>query len=218
MSDITAYLPQCFSLTGSIATGKSSVAAMLETMGAHIIDTDLIAREVVEPGRPALREIEELFGKDAINPDGTLDRKWVRDRIIRDPGERNRLNAITHPRIQGVVMERIELYGGMKDGMPVIVDVPLLYESGWDRFFPLVILVYTPVPVQVRRLMERDGLDQRTAELTIAVQMNIDEKKAKARFVIDNSGSRVETGKQVEKVFGELLRMIRQGVGNHEKR
>lgn len=216
MATMADYLSRCFSLTGSIATGKSSVAAMLEGLGAHIVDTDLIAREVVEPGSPALREIEEAFGTEAINPDGTLNRQWVRGRIIRDPGERGRLNGITHPRIQRIVMERIELFGGMKVGMPVIIDVPLLYETGWDRLFPRVILVYAPVPVQVRRLMARDGLDRRTAELTVAAQMDIEEKKAKARFVIDNSGSRQETGKQVEKVFAELLGMIREGGAGHE--
>lgn len=217
MSSKHEYLSQSFSLTGSIATGKSSVAAMLEGLGAHIIDTDLIAREVVEPGRPALREIEGLFGKEAINSDGTLNRQWVRDRIIRDPGERNRLNGITHPRIQRIVMERIERYGGMRDGMPLIVDVPLLYEIGWDQLFPRVILVYAPVAVQVRRLMDRDGLDLRTAELTVAAQMSIEEKKAKARFVIDNSGSRTETGKQVEAIFAVLLRMIREGGSGNEE-
>ena len=81
----------------------------------------------------------------------------------------------------------------MNDGMPVIIDVPLLYESGWDRFFPDAILVYAPVPVQVERLMARDRLDRRTAELTIAAQMGIEEKKEKARFVIDNSGTLEET-------------------------
>lgn len=216
MSAINQYPLQSFSLTGSIATGKSSVAAMLEAMGAHIVDTDLIAREVVEPGRPALGEIQALFGKEAINPDGTLNRKWVRDRIIRDPEERNRLNAVTHPRIQRIVMEEIERYGGLKDGMPLVVDVPLLYEIGWDRLFPRVILVYTPVHLQVRRLMDRDGLDRRTAELTVAAQMDIEEKKAKARFVIDNSGSRLETGRQVETIFPELLRMIREGGSENE--
>ncbi|MBN1497265.1 MAG: dephospho-CoA kinase [Spirochaetes bacterium] len=211
MSADTAYRSQCFSLTGSIATGKSFVAHLLEGLGAHIVDTDLIAREVVEPGRPALREIAELFGGEALQQDGTLNRKWVREKIISDPAARAGLNDITHPRIQEIVRERIESFGCMKDGMPVIVDVPLLFETGWDRLFPRVILVYAPVPVQIRRLMERDGLDRSAAERTVAAQMDIEKKRSMALFVIDNSGSREETGRQAAALFAELLRLIREG-------
>jgi dephospho-CoA kinase len=205
------YLSLCFALTGSISTGKSAVAEMLTGMGAHLVDTDRIAREVVEPGRPALAEIEEAFGKDVLNPDGTLNRERVRDVIIRDRDKRNLLNGITHPRIQRIVLERIETHGMSGDGMPVIIDVPLLYETGWDRLFSRVILAYAPVPVQIRRLMERDRLDLRTAEITVAAQMDIEEKKSRARFVIDNSGTLEETRVQVERLFAELLRTIKEG-------
>ena len=201
-------IKNCFALTGTIATGKSVVAAMLADLGAHIIDTDLIARQVVEPGRPALIEIEEVFGKEAVNHDGTLNREKVRDRIIRDPGMRNKLNGITHPRINQIVMDGIASYNRLHDGMPIIIDVPLLYESGWDKLFPDAILVYAPEPVQIERLMERDRLDRRTAELTIAAQMSIEEKKGKARFIIDNSGTLDETRKQVIKLFDQLCMMI----------
>lgn len=201
-------MKNCFALTGSIGTGKSAVAGMLAEMGAHIIDTDRIAREVVEPGGTALGEIAECFGREALNPDGTLNREAVRGRIIRDPGKREKLNSITHPRINAIVMERIGSYSRMGDGMPIIIDVPLLYESGWDRLFPEAILVYAPVPVQIERLMKRDRLDRRTAELTIAAQMSIEEKKGRARFVIDNSGSLDETNEQVKKLFGLLKDII----------
>lgn len=202
------YFKNCFALTGTIATGKSVVAAMLADLGAHIIDTDLIARQVVEPGRPALHEIEKVFGKGAINPDGTLNREKVRDRIIRDPGLRDKLNGITHPRINQIVMERIALHFRLNDGMPIIIDVPLLYESGWDKQFPDAILVYAPEPVQIERLMDRDELDRRTAELTIAAQMSIEEKKGKARFIIDNAGTIDETRKQVKRLFEQLCVII----------
>jgi dephospho-CoA kinase len=197
-------LKNCFALTGAISTGKSVVASMLAEMGAHIIDTDLIAREVVEPGQPALRDIEEYFGKDAINTDGTLNREKVRDQIIRDPEKRNKLNGFTHPRINQIVMERIGSYNRMNDGMPIIIDVPLLYESGWDKFFPEAILIYVPVPTQIERLMARDRLDRHTAELTIAAQMSIEDKKGKARFIIDNTGSLDETRRQVAGLFEKL--------------
>lgn len=204
----TDYLKKCFALTGTIGTGKSAVAAVLAELGAHIIDTDLIARQVVEPGQPALLEIEKIFGTEAVNPDGTLNREKVRDRIIRDPGMRNKLNGITHPRINRIVMERIESYNRQNDGMPIIIDVPLLYESGWDKLFPDAIVVYAPETVQIERLMQRDGLDRRTAELTIGAQISIEEKKGKARFLIDNSGSLEDTRKQVIRLFAQLRAMI----------
>jgi dephospho-CoA kinase len=178
---------------------------MLAALGAHIIDTDLIARDVVAPGEPALQEIAAMFGAEVINPDGTLDRAKVRERIIRDPQMRLELNAISHPRILGIVTDRIGEYRCTGDGMPIIVDVPLLYESGWDRSFIDSILVYAPVPVQVARLMKRDNLDLRTAELTISAQMGIEEKKKRARHIIDNSGTLAETRTQVEKLFTVLL-------------
>jgi dephospho-CoA kinase len=204
----TDYLKKCFALTGTIGTGKSAVAAVLAELGAHIIDTDLIARQVVEPGQPALLEIVKMFGTEAVNPDGTLNREKVRDCIIRDPGMRNKLNGITHPRINRIVMERIESYNRQNDGMPIIIDVPLLYESGWDKLFPDAIVVYAPETVQIERLMQRDGLDRRTAELTIGAQISIEEKKGKARFLIDNSGSLEDTRKQVIRLFAQLRAMI----------
>ncbi len=197
-------MKNCFALTGAISTGKSVVALMLADMGAHIVDTDLIAREVVQPGQPALREIEEFFGKAVINPDGTLNREKVRDQIIRDSEKRNKLNSMTHPRINQIVMERIGSFNRMNDGMPIIIDVPLLYESGWDKFFPDAILVYVPVTVQIERLMARDRLDRPTAELTVKAQMSIEDKKDKARFLIDNSGSLDDTRKQVAALFEKL--------------
>ena len=105
-------------------------------------------------------------------------------------------------------MERIAGYSRLNDGMPIIIDVPLLYESGWDRFFPDAILVYAPVPVQAERLMDRDRLDRQTADLTISAQMSIEEKKGKARFVIDNSGSLENTKKLVEALFLDLRAII----------
>jgi dephospho-CoA kinase len=197
-------LRNCFALTGAISTGKSVVASMLAGMGAHIIDTDLIAREVVEPGQPALREIEDYFGKDVINPDGTLNREKVRDQIIRDTEKRNKLNGFTHPHINRIVMERIGYFNRLNDGMPIIIDVPLLYESGWDRLFPDAILVYVPTQIQIERLMKRDHLDRHTAKLTIAAQMSIEDKKGKARFVIDNSGTLAETRRQLVELFEKL--------------
>jgi len=194
----------CVALTGSIATGKSAVAKMLQDLGAHLIDTDRIAREVVEPGSEALSEIVASFGPDALNADGTLNREWVRSAIIRDPSLRERLNRITHPRIQEVVIRRIKEYQRRGDGMPIVIDVPLLYEAGWDRFFNATIVVYAPREIQIQRLMARDRIDRNTAEQTVAAQMDVEEKKKKAFYVVDNSGTIDETRRQVERLFDSL--------------
>ncbi len=197
-----------FALTGGIGTGKSTVARLFSSLGAHIIDTDLIAREVVEPGKPAYLEVAEYFGEKVLNRDGSLDRELIRDKIIRDQALRDKLNSITHPRISAVVEDRIAEYRQKGDGMPIIVDVPLLYEVGWDRLFPRVILAYAPVPIQIRRLMERDRLSREIAELTLTVQMSIEEKKKKASYIIDNSGTQEKTLAQVEALFGILKNEI----------
>ena len=204
MADKENFLRKCFALTGSIGTGKSTVALILAELGAHILDTDLIAREVVEPGEPALDEIREFFGERVINDDGTLNRELLREEIIRDPQSREKLNSITHPRINSVVFDRIRRFNSLEDGNPVIVDVPLLFESGWDRMLPRIILVYVPIEVQIERLMDRDNLDRDTAGLTVAAQMSIEDKKDKASFIIDNSGTLAETRKQTEEVFRSI--------------
>jgi dephospho-CoA kinase len=197
-----------FALTGGIGTGKSTVAKLFFDFGAHIIDTDLIAREIVEPGKPAYLEVAEYFGEKVLNRDGTLNRELLRDRIIRDQAVRDKLNSITHPRISAVVADRIAAHQRENDGMPIIVDVPLLYEVGWDRLFPRVILAYAPVSIQVMRLMERDKLNRDTAELTIAAQMSIEEKKKRAKYIIDNSGTPEETNLQVKSLFEILMKEI----------
>jgi len=200
---ITELLSRCFALTGGIATGKSTVAKMLAEKGCRIVDTDLIAREVVEPGTPGLADIAEKFGKDVLNVDGTLNREAMRDLIIRDPEKRNILNGITHPRINDRVLELIGEHSA-KGSMPIIIDVPLLFEAGWHKIFSTVILVYVPVPVQVERLMARDRLTREMAEKTLTFQMGIEEKRKLATYVIDNSGTVGETARRVDELFGKI--------------
>ncbi|HPA70984.1 MAG TPA: dephospho-CoA kinase [Spirochaetota bacterium] len=200
MNDI---LSRCFALTGGIATGKSTVAKMLAEKGCHIVDTDLIAREVVEPGTPGLTEIAEKFGAGVLNGDGTLDREAMRQLIIHDPEKREVLNGITHPRINEIVFNQIKKHYA-KDSLPIIIDVPLLFEAGWHTIFGTVILVYVPVAVQVERLMARDGLARQMAEKTLTFQMGIEEKRKLATYVIDNSGTLDATSRQVEELFGKL--------------
>lgn len=196
-------LTRCYALTGGIATGKSTVAKMLAEKGCHIVDTDLIAREVVEPGTPALVEIAEKFGTGLLNPDGTLNREAMRELIIHNAEKRDVLNGITHPRINEKVQEQIRDHSA-KDRMPIIIDVPLLFEAGWHKIFSTVILVYVPVAVQMERLMARDRLTRHMAEKTLTFQMGIDEKRKLAMYIIDNSGSLDETGRRVDELFRKL--------------
>jgi len=203
-NETIAFLNSCTGLTGSIASGKSTVAKMLTDRGGHLIDTDLIAREVVEPGMPALDKIHEAFGDRVINDDGSLNREELRHIIIHDSDKRNNLDSIIHPHINEMVLIKLQGFMENDNGMPVFVDVPLLYETGWDRFFHGAVLVYVTEEVQLHRLMERDNLDEKTARATMATQMALEEKKTRAAYVIDNSGTLDETERQVDSLFSEL--------------
>lgn len=188
-------------LTGGIACGKSTVARMLVSRGARLVDADQIAREVVLPGSPALDEIASRFGPGVIQADGTLHRKKLGEIIFRDPEARKALESITHPRIRAIMRERMERYHREHPSGLVVVDVPLLYESGLDKMFEEVMVVYIPQELQIERLMQRDGLSREQAESRIRSQMPIEEKKRRADYVIDNSGDLAETEAQVEEFW-----------------
>lgn len=186
-------------LTGGIGSGKSMVASMFTQLGADVIDADRLAREVVEPGQPALKEIATAFGKDILLPDGRLDRGKLGRMIFADPVARGKLNAITHPRIR----ERMDAEIAARRSRPgvLVVDIPLLYENDRTRAVETVIVVWVDAKTQLRRLQERDGLSVEEARQRIAAQMPLDEKRARADVVIDNSGSREKTRRQVEAVY-----------------
>jgi dephospho-CoA kinase len=186
-------------LTGGIGSGKSMVASMFAQLGADVIDADQLAREVVEPGQPALEEIATAFGQDILLRDGRLDRGKLARIIFADPVARGTLNAITHPRIR----ERIdaEITARRSRRGVLVVDIPLLYENDRTRAVETVIVVWVDATTQLRRLQERDGLSVEEARQRIAAQMPLDEKRARADVVIDNSGSRENTRRQVEAVY-----------------
>jgi dephospho-CoA kinase len=204
MTDKKKLIKNTTALTGGIATGKSTVAGILSELGAQLIDTDRLAREIVEPGTPVLERIAEVFGREYILPDNTLNREMMRNLIIKDTGKRNTLNSITHP----AIMERVNLQlaeYSSKNIEPVIIDVPLLFETGWDRYFSKIILVYAPPSLQIERLMKRDGIDRETAGTTLKAQMPVDEKRTKSDFIIDNSGALEKTREQVRLIFSEII-------------
>jgi len=186
-------------LTGGIGSGKSMVAQMFARLGAVVIDADQLAREVVEPGQPALQEIAVTFGPDVILPDGSLDRPKLAGIIFADPVERAKLDAITHPRIRALMDEQIKVRRS-GPGL-VIADIPLLYENGLTNTVEAVIVVWVDPTTQLQRIRQRDGLSAEAARQRIAAQMPLDAKRARADHVIDNSGSRDNTRRQVEAIY-----------------
>lgn len=187
-------------LTGGIACGKSTVSGMLEARGAAIVDADRIARDVVLPGQPALQDIREAFGDDVLLADGTLNRKALGAVVFGDEAARRKLEAILHPRIRAEMARQMADWNEREPGRLVVVDIPLLYESGLDKRFDFeeIIVVYVPREVQLERLMKRDGLSSEAAEQRLDAQMPIERKKELADVVIDNSGSLEQTEAQVE--------------------
>jgi len=192
-------------LTGSIATGKSTVSAMFAHEGARVIDADLLSREVVLPGQPAYAKIVEEFGSQLVLEDGSLDRKALGAIVFADPARRKRLEEITHPAI-GARQQRI-LSVLDEEGFEGIVlwDAALLFESGGVAKMDRVVVVFADPETERKRLMERDGLSLADARARIASQMPIADKALLADHVIDNSGTRGETERQVRAVHGALL-------------
>jgi len=192
-------------LTGSIATGKSTVSRMFAHLGARVLDADQLAREVVMPGQPAYLKIVEEFGPQVVQEDGTLDRKALGAIVFADPGKRKRLEEITHPAI-GLRQQRIlsvldeEAFEGI-----VIWDVALLFETGGVARMDRVVVVATDPDTELARLMARDSLPEDAARARIASQMPVAEKAKRAHYVIDNSGTRPDTERQVKAVYEALL-------------
>jgi dephospho-CoA kinase len=198
--------PFLLAVTGGIASGKSTVSRILEEMGAPLVDLDVLARKVVEPGKPAFLEIMHFFGPTVLDPSGRLDRKRLSDLVFRDPLKRKKLEGFTHPRIFEEMDRRIQEIAVARPGGIIQVAVPLLFENGLEVRFHKVLLVYAPREVQVQRLMARDGISREAAESILDAQLPMDEKIGKADFVIYNQGTFDEMRRQVEKVWGEIQR------------
>lgn len=183
-------------LTGGIASGKSLVASYLEKQGIPVVDADKLARQVVEPGEPALAQIVATFGKNVLQADGTLDRKQLGAIIFGDEQKRERLNQIVHPAVRQLMKKQADLYE--QRGYPrVVLDIPLLYESNLFHMVNQVWLVYVDEATQLRRLIERDGSTETEAKQRIAAQMPLTAKKAQADVLIDNNGTKENTYRQV---------------------
>ena len=188
-------------LTGGIASGKSTVSAILRELGAVVIDADELARDVVARGTPGLAAVVEEFGPDLLTHEGDLDRAAMGALVFTDEAARRRLEAIIHP----LVFERIvALEGEAPAGAVVVHDIPLLAESGRADTFDAVIVVEAPEEVQVERMTRDRGWTEADARSRIAAQATAEDRRAVATYLVENSGSREELRRQVEKIYAEL--------------
>ncbi|WP_035743004.1 dephospho-CoA kinase [Parafrankia elaeagni] len=189
-------------LTGGIGSGKSAVSECLVRHGAHLVDADRIAREVVEPGSSGLAAVAEAFGPDVLTPDGSLDREALGRVVFADEKSRRRLEAITHPLIRAEMARRIA--AAPADAV-VIHDVPLLVESSRRPGYDLIVVVETPRELRLERLARR-GLPADQAEARMAAQATDEQRRAVADILVDNSGTLDDLQARVAEVWQELLR------------
>jgi dephospho-CoA kinase len=197
-------------LTGGIASGKSAVSAMLEAAGVPVIDADRLAREVVEPGRPAFDEIVAAFGREVVGADGRLDRARLGAIVFADPEARRRLEAIVHPRVFEAERAALAELARTRPGSVAVVDAALLLESGNHRWMDAVVLVAAPRETQIARLMARNGLARPEAEARLAAQWPLEAKRAYADYEIDNGGSLDRTRRQVAELVAALEARARE--------
>lgn len=190
-------------LTGGIGSGKSAVAGLLAGHGAVIVDADLLARRAVEPGTPGLARIVEEFGPGVLTPEGELNRPMLGGIVFSDPRARERLNAIVHPEVRrlSAAAER-----AADPGAIVVHVIPLLVETGQQELFDLIVVVDVDTATQLRRVAERDGLDEDQTRARIAAQASRQERLAVADLVIDNSGTFSELAARTSELWERLRR------------
>jgi dephospho-CoA kinase len=193
--------PFILGLTGGIASGKTAAADRLESLGAILVDTDLISREVVEPGQPALTQIEQHFGPEVIQEDGHLNRAALRERVFKDPNERQWLEALLHPLIRQTTLER-----ALSAESPIaVVVVPLLFESGHYQEIDASLVIDVPVELQRQRTLSRDGVSEAQVDSILAAQMDRQSRIDKADYVISNTGTLDELYSEVDALYHQLI-------------
>ena len=192
-------------LTGGIASGKSTVSAMLAERGAEIIDADRIAREIVMPGLPAWCKIREHFGPEVLYADGTIDRQALADVVFSDPAKLALLNEITHPPIFERIAERLEDLGAKE--VVVVLDAALLLETAMGAGTDLIVVVHSPKEIQLQRL-EAKGMGAEHAQARVGAQLGEAERLRQADVVIDNDGTLEQLGRQVDQLWAGLQRRL----------
>jgi len=195
-------------VTGGIASGKSLVLNTFMNLGAFVIDCDLLSREAVIPCTKAWWKILAVFGKDILRNNLEIDRKKLGAIVFNDSGKRKILEQIIHPEVRRKCTERIEAIKKMAPHAIVVIDVPLLIETGVQKEFDTVIVVYANADTQIRRLMERDGITKAEARKMVELQIPLAEKRTFAEYIINNDGTREETETQVKKLFEAISSCI----------
>ncbi|SES97657.1 MULTISPECIES: dephospho-CoA kinase [Marinobacter] len=195
--------PAVIGLTGGIGSGKSTVAKMFGALGVHWVDADIVAREVVEPGSPALARIAEHFGDHILQPDGNLDRAALRTIVFRDANEREWLEALLHPTIRDELARQLQ--PDHYDLPYVLLVSPLLLETDQHTLATSAIVVDVPVETQIDRTMSRDDNDREQVERIIAAQMPREHRLSRADYVIRNDQPLAEVEKQVQELHKQLL-------------
>lgn len=188
-------------ITGGIGSGKSAVTGRLEQLGIRVVDADLAARVIMEPGRPALAAVTEHFGGEILRSDGQLDRAALRKRVFADPDERRWLEQLTHPLIGEEIMNQL----AAADSTYVVLSSPLLLETSQRDLCDLVVVVDVPETVQLARTMARDDNDEAQVRRIMAAQLAREQRLAKADEVIDNAGTLEELYRQVDALHAALL-------------
>ncbi|OIP39465.1 MAG: dephospho-CoA kinase [Desulfobacteraceae bacterium CG2_30_51_40] len=177
---------------------------MLQDMGAHLIDFDVLARKVVEPGKPAWKEIVAYFGRQVVSEDETLNRKALSEIVFSDMEKRKKLESLTHPRIHEEFLEEVRQIAAGHPRPIIQVGIPLLIELNLQYLFHKILVVHIPANLQVERLARRDGISEQEAANILKAQLPIEEKLGYADYVIHNDGSTEETMSQVRRLWGEL--------------
>jgi len=200
-------------VTGGVSSGKTIVTDMLRELGSPIIDYDLIARQVVEPGKPAWKEIVDYFGRQVLQEDDNLDRKKLSKIIFQDIEKRKKLEAVTHPRIHEQFVNQLNVLSKKDPGAIIQVVIPLMIEQNLQHMFHRILLVYVPEEKQIERLVKRDKISEEEARNILNAQLPIDEKVGYADFVINNEGPLAETRKQVEELWQKLKQLQKEMAG-----
>jgi dephospho-CoA kinase len=191
-------------LTGGIGSGKSAAARRLAALGAVVVDSDVIAREVVAPGTEGLQAIVDEFGDDVLNADGSLDRERLGRQVFADPDARDRLNAIVHPLVRAQTAAQFVAAESRDPQAVVVNDVPLLVEVGLQNLYEVVVVVDVPLETQVERLTRSRGMPESDARARIAAQASREQRLAAANLVIDNRGDLDDLDHEVARIWEQL--------------
>ncbi|MEB8147191.1 dephospho-CoA kinase [Staphylococcus xylosus] len=194
-------MPKVIGLTGGIASGKSTVSELLTAHGFKVVDADIASRQAVEKGTEGLARVKEVFGDEALDEDGNMNRSYVGEVIFNQPEKRLILNEIVHPIVRDIMEKEKEEY--LEQGYNVIMDIPLLFENDLQETVDEVWLVYTSESIQIDRLMERNDLSMEEAKARVYSQISIDKKRRMADHVIDNRDTKLELKQNLENLLFE---------------